>query len=341
MAVLITADLHLSVNPRDEYRHVFMEETLPAIVKEHKPSSLIILGDLTDSKDCHSAPLVNRMVDQIRVLEHLCPLYILRGNHDCLDPSQPFFKFLGHLDGVKWINDPWGEVLTDLGNCLFLPHTRNYKKDWALKSRFAPFERDPSTGFIFCHNTFEGADAGHGNPLGGIPTNTLPKQARVISGDVHVPQEVDQVTYVGAPYTVTFGDSYKPRILLVERKGNKFDYKSIPVPGINKRTVELKNHEKIVRPERYEKDLLKVRVHLKASDYADWNNIQNRVRKTYEEAGAVVCLVQPVKTDATVRLNRKAGAVSKSDKQMMNDYAKRRGVSDDILKTGLWLMEKV
>jgi len=336
MTALVTADFHLSSNPRDAYRHWWVAGELRELVKSLKPDRVIILGDLTDQKDCHNAGLVNDVVGYLHNLSKTCPVIVLRGNHDCINPLEPFFEFVGLLPNVTWITRPKAIALEGLGNCMFLPHTRNHKKDWKELS-FAPFQRDPDTGWIFCHNTFEGADAGTGHPLKGIPTEVFPKKAKVISGDIHVPQKLDQITYVGAPYTVTFGDSYQPRVLLLGR--NKVE-RSINCTGPQKCTVDIVNvHEPLPDYEINAGDMLKIRVHLKASDYAKWNEIQASVRKWGEDYKAIVSIIQPMKLDKHVRLARKQTA-TQTDRELMELYSKRRSVSDDVLKTGLWIMDK-
>ena len=144
---LITADLHFSSNPRDEYRFEIVD-TLRRLVRTHQAEALVILGDLTEAKEKHSAWLTNRITDSIVRLANECLVVILKGNHDYLsDPTTPFFRFLGHLENVWWINDPCVKF-----SPLYLPHTRNYREDWA--------GIDLSTELIYTHNAFVGADLG-------------------------------------------------------------------------------------------------------------------------------------------------------------------------------------
>ena len=49
MKILITADLHLAGTSRDAYRFVFLQRTLPKLLRTHSPDLLLILGDLTES----------------------------------------------------------------------------------------------------------------------------------------------------------------------------------------------------------------------------------------------------------------------------------------------------
>lgn len=342
MLTLLTADLHLNSNPRDEYRHTFVAG-LPDMAKRLRCGRVIILGDLTDEKDCHNAELVNRIVGYLYELGQQCEVIILRGNHDCVDPTMPFFRFVHMIENVRWINDMDCFGLVGLGLCTFLPHTRNHERDWK-KFDFAPYKRDPERGWIFCHNTFEGSDAGGGRRLRGIPTTVFPKRATVVSGDVHVPQINGPVVYVGAPYTINFGDAYKPRVLMLgTTTGQKTQMQSIPVPGVQKRLIQMKagnyNSEKLLK--RVNKgDILKIKVKLGADDYSRWPIIQDNTREWGQRNGCVVHSVVPIKASATLRVkNTMTGVEHASDAELLEKYAKRRNVPADVLKAGLKLME--
>ena len=339
---LVTADLHLNDNPRDSYRHDFMLDTLPKYIRQFDPKYLIILGDLTDEKDRHCAELVNAVVDYLhKYTEMVKEVIILRGNHDCLDPTQPFFGFVNKLPNVTWITNPEIKTYPELGICTFLPHTRDYKKDWA-QFNFAPYKRDPNCGWIFCHNTFDGAVAGGNRKLSGIPADVFPSNAKVLSGDIHVPQKLGSVTYVGAPYTITFGDTYKPRIRMLTRNNGKLRIDTqMLLNTTQKRTIEITNLAKLDKhiEEFAEGDLLKLKVHLKAEEYPKWNEIKIMLREWADKNGGLLCEIQPVKQARSIRLNRKAVS-TKSDAELLQTYVKRKGIDLSFLKTGIWLMEK-
>src|SRR6266567_2832077 len=107
MTTLVTADLHLSSNPRDAYRHERMWE-IRKILKKYEVDRLLILGDLTEQKDHHSAELVNEVVNHMILFSECCPVTILRGNHDYVSSECPFFVFLKHIKRIQWINNPTG-----------------------------------------------------------------------------------------------------------------------------------------------------------------------------------------------------------------------------------------
>lgn len=315
---LITGDLHLNDNPRDLYRHGFVATVLFDMLRQHKPDRLVILGDLTEEKDRHSAWLVNKIVDHFRKLLARVPeVVIVRGNHDYLDEGNPFFGFLGNFEGLDFISKPW----IDDDDVLWLPHTVNYKRDWAKLER----------GLIaYTHNTFDDFKfQQHGIPLEAIPAD------RIISGDIHIPHEVGNLTYVGAPYRVNFGDDYEPRVLL--RKGGKFT--SIETGDLvpQKRLIELASPKHRPKDMANPRDIVKIRAALEYSDLANWNTIRNGIATWAQEKEFVVYSITPVvhyepgaRTPTTKR---------KSDRKFVEDYGRVRGIDEATLKTGLGMLD--
>lgn len=330
--ILVTSDLHWNDKPRDFYRHTIVEYLL-ALIAEQQVDQLIIAGDLTEEKDKHSAWLVNKIFDHIDRLAKQCRVTILRGNHDCLQPSMPFFRCLSRIPNVDWINDPF-ESLDD-PKVLYLPHTRDYKRDWSeinvKKYRW-----------VFTHNTFHGAVTETGTKLEGIPRSVFSKKQTVISGDIHVPQKLRPITYVGAPYTIRFGDVFKPRVMLLDEDGNM---KSVPVGGVRKVLVDVGLSGDLPKDTVRHGDILKVRVYIGRDDsYERFAERKEEVIKFYRNAYCKVDKVQPVVEGGgssssgkvkRVRLNKK-----RTDEQVLESYSLSRGISDSMYKTGRRLMRK-
>ena len=331
MSALVTADLHLSSNPRDRYRFAAMER-LAELIEKNKVTTLIIPGDLTEEKNFHSAELVNDVVELVHILSEIVGNVIfMMGNHDYKDADCPFFYFLRRLSNVTWIRNPTRTAVTGLAEkCLFLPHTPDYKRDWdGIEMR--------DMDWIFAHNTFEGAATEHGRRLSGIPTSVFPKGSRVIAGDIHTPQTVGCVTYVGSPFTVDFGDVFNPRVLLLE--GHKM--KSISLPGPQKKLLTLKPGYKLTDLDLIEGDVIKVQYNLPNDAREKWPEVRDKLRVQLQDLGCLVYAVQPV-VDKTKRVG---SVVSKrrvnTDETMIRMFAEQNKVSDDVLETGLALIETV
>jgi hypothetical protein len=335
--ILITADLHLSENPRDEYRHQFMHG-LVGIVKRRKPDALLILGDLTQEKDRHSSVLVNSVVNHLDLLADECPVGVLMGNHDYANESFPFFAFLGRIPNVTWIDRVMdGARLPNglarvLGNALFLPHTRSYQEDWA--------EAIPAFGsfkWIFAHNTFNGANVGFGRELEGIPLDIFPRKARVVSGDIHVPQTFGPITYVGAPYTVNYGDDYKPRLLAIEGG----DAHSVSVASWpQKRLITINDVADLdaLSETLNAGDLCKVRASI--DDMGTWHSTRKAIEKWGADIGVIVQRMEPVIVAKSIKRRvRIKESDQHSDRDVLEQFGRRHDVDDKTMKLGVELLE--
>lgn len=330
--MLITADLHCSDNPRDGYRLRWFERFIK-LAQQKRPSMIVVLGDLTEEKDRHAASLVNTVVDNLYALTQVCPVYGLQGNHDyTADPDNGFWPFLSHIHNLTWITRPTGFKF-DGQELLFLPHTRDYKRDWKdlqLKGY----------DWIFAHNAFEGALSEHGHKLEGIPISTFPRDARVISGDVHKPQMVGPVEYVGAPYLCDFGDDYTPRVLWLDRDGSK---RSLACPGPQKRLVDIRSPAELELQKHVRSgDILKVRVQLAMKDRERWPKIRKAVEDWAEDLGCVLHACQPqFKLDPTKPgvAFIPNGSGQRSDTDILKKFAAARGLSEAVLKAGLDFLE--
>jgi DNA repair exonuclease SbcCD nuclease subunit len=335
MTGLLVADLHLTDNPRDQYRHDF-QKRLRRIVKRHGVSYVLILGDLTEEKDRHGAWLVNQVVEHLARLAKLTEVIILKGNHDYVDASLPYYGFLRRLRGLSFINAPLeaGQgstaLLSSLGRVLLLPHSANPSRDWkGLKLK--------SYDWVFTHMTFQSAHVGHGRQMKGLPLDTF-GDARVVSGDIHIPQKLGEgnVVYVGAPYTVDFGDDYKPRVMLIEDDGT---LSSISVDdGPQKRVVEIKSVDELPGAVTlFGNDILKIRYVLQPSEKDSWHNIVAAIRRYCEGAGVNAHVIQPVMAVPGISMKKQA-LDSKSDVEVLRAYGKLQKLDKAKMKVGLSLL---
>jgi DNA repair exonuclease SbcCD nuclease subunit len=335
MRVLVTGDLHFSDNPRDQYRHDFVAQFCK-LVTQYKADGVIILGDLTELKDRHSAVLVNQVVSHIHSIAKLCPVIILPGNHDGPTPLNPFFRFAERISGITWVSTPIEgknvpiPLKMGLNRSLFLPYSANYKEDWADMC-FSGYD------WIFAHQTFHGADVGFGKKLDGIPLSLFPKDAKVISGDIHVPQKLGQVTYVGSPYSVDFGDDFEPRILLLENNRAR----SIPCDGVQKRLVNVQSLKALHEYRGLTKgDILKIKI--RVTQQEKWPEVRQAARAWGDKNGYWVYSVIPVMDQAQkAKSDVRGQSVRKSDRDLVQEFARARGLSERVVKTALFLMERV
>ena len=145
------------------------------------------------------------------------------------------------------------------------------------------------------------------------------------------------MTYVGSPFTVDIGDTFEPRVLLLK----DHTMKSIPLPGPQKRLLTLDPGFRLKDLDLIEGDVVKIQYNLPADAREKWPEIRDKLREQLQALGCLVYAVQPV-IDKT---KRSGSVVSKrrvnTDDVMVRMFAQQNKVSDDVLETGLALIEKV
>lgn len=281
LPALIVTDLHLTAKPDDEYRWTLFP-WLQKQCQELKIETLLILGDTTDAKDYHSSTLVNRVVDNILETKKYVPeINILLGNHDYLRDGHPFFHFLNKFDGIRFIDKPLGiNTNVDMA-ALYLPHTKNLG-DWD-KFDFAVYD------YVFMHQTVQGSIASNGQAMDGeITGDSLGQpQVQIYSGDIHVPQDIGNVRYVGSPYHVHFGDKFLPRCIHIDANGEEHDlhFKTLSRTSIKATSA----HDFLKQIATMKKgDQIKVLMELSQEDKFDWDSIRKEILGFSAVAGITV-----------------------------------------------------
>lgn len=327
MKRLVTSDWQLCDNPRDRYRTDFVVKTLPDLIDKYNVDQLLVLGDITEQKDNHPAPLVNEIVRTFEAISKKCEIIILEGNHDYLHEGFPFFEFLKYTKNISWISKP-----TERDNCLYLPHTRDYKKEWkGLK-----FD---GCDFVFAHNIFTGVNTQTGHALSGISPSVFPDDALIISGDVHDPQTIadGKIIYAGSPCLCDFGDDYQPRVLLLD----DLKVKSIKVYGQQKRLIQLYWPNDIELP--YEKvnenDIVKIQVHISMENVSQWIDIRSKVEDWAAKRKWIVNTIQPIVSYVQGERKKIVKSQKKSDGQYLQSFVQRTGTDERTAQIGKEIVE--
>lgn len=333
MNALITSDLHLTDSPRDEYRWPLFPWLLEMVTK-HTVRNVFLLGDLTDAKDRHSARLVNRFTDEVGKIASKCSVDIIPGNHDAIDMNYPFFEFLKEIPRVSFHRVPATVFGTEY---LLLPHTKNYAEDWADWKRWV----SPSTKYILCHQTFDGAKAENGQELKGIPPSFFKTfKGQIYSGDIHVPQRVSRnIEYVGAPYRVHFGDAFTPRVLLLQGK----EAIDLHPPIRGRELVTIRGMRDLRKAEVARGDQLKVRVLLRRDEYPDWPALRKEIAALAKEREWELCGVELKALQSPTRWEEREGEAIRSrlPADTLAEYASKKKLPKDLREAGLEILREV
>lgn len=332
--LLLTGDLHLTDRLEDSHRwEVF--ERIREVCKQEEVYSCVILGDLTDRKDCHPANLVHRIIDELST--EFPPTSILKGNHDYIDEGAPFFKFLGsfgwaHRRSVGCFSTMMLVNPVQYESMLFLPHTRSPEKVWKNYIGKKP------ASLLLTHITLHGCQAANGMFLEGIPASLIPDADIVFSGDIHLPQTMryrdTDFVYVGSPYHTRFVyQNYEPRFVIVEVDTDTFSYAGnwYSVPTGLKRKVAVS----VSSPDEIDSQLLnslkdtdELRIVCRQPEGTtskEWEPLLAQFKERAPQAD-----VQPLVEGTLTNVNRDV----KTHKDLLHAYCDDRGISDTARNLG-------
>lgn len=325
MRILITADLHLTDNPIEQYRwDVFRH--LCNYQDETEANRIYILGDITDRKDRHSSFLVNRLVKELDNLTRFAPIDITMGNHDMPLQGPPFWDFLNEHSLIRYITKP----VWDIDDCLLLPFSINPREDWK------------DTGYqkataLFLHQTVEGACV-DGNRKIPKDVNPMPNLdypfTCIISGDVHKPQELEKITYVGAPHPVRFSETWTNRFLLLDTKLETL--MEIPIPSIKRRILDISDSKEVPTDLR-SGDQVRIRYKLNQDKLPQWPDEQEKIKQWGIDKNILIVSIEALFEDQGGLSDHQTPALTPT--QIYNDFCEAEKVSDQLKNFGKSILD--
>lgn len=282
MTYILSTDWHLDDNPANEYRWRAFDHVMQA-VQQGQDTEVILLGDIFDRKDRHTGNLVNRFVTKMKALTELTDVTCIMGNHDAPVNGTPYWEFLNTIPRLNYVTKPHAD-----GELLFLPFSSDPMKDW----EGIPFELYKAA---FMHQTVSGVLLENGeryvadNTSNQIPN--LPSNIRSYSGDIHVPQMVRGIIYVGAPHPIKFGDEYSCRMLRIHPTTLRI-VEEIPVYTISRRIYEIGSVAELEYVAANPGDQAKVRFRIPADGIEQWPAEQEQISQWAAEHGVSLASVE-------------------------------------------------
>jgi DNA repair exonuclease SbcCD nuclease subunit len=316
--ILLTADWHLTDQPQDEYRWRAFDH-VRAARKSNGVTETIIAGDLVDRKDRFSAAFVNRL---LAALETIAPVIVLRGNHDTALREPNYFDWMADMlrADVHYITEPW-----TTGRMLLLPFTPTPTEDWE-KLQFADFRA------AVMHATVTGARVSNGIVLENPGFPKLPPHLKVYSGDIHHPQHVNGVTYIGAPHAVKFGDDYKTRMLVIHPETYDMVLE-IPIETPRKLIAEIRSIRELPLNVR-RGDQVRIRIN---GNIEDLTGNEAAIALWAQEQGVTLAGI-----DVIVETTHAGRGVdtTQTPEAILREFAVHEQIGDDVLDVGLALLKE-
>lgn len=178
---------------------------------------LVIAGDLHDTKANIRGEVQNELLS---ILQHPeVTVYVLPGNHDLLNEKAPEHG-LNYLEPHCTVFSGQAKILLNKVIIGFIPYTSNPQ---AIRAKLT------NEQIVVMHQGFLGAHLGdYVQDKTSMDPETL-KDFTVISGHYHRHQTVGPVTYIGNPFTLTFGEANDgPKGFLVVNEDGSFTRDILP-----------------------------------------------------------------------------------------------------------------
>jgi len=333
--ILLVSDPHFTDKPEDSYRFDLFE-AIWDWCEEYEINQILFLGDLTHEKDNHSAKLVNKIVDGIFGLTGYCPVTILMGNHDYFDPEHPFFEFLEIIPNCNFIDTPHCDVF-DGELVLLIPHQKEFKMP------FIPVTHK-KLDYIFIHQCVDGAIAETGKHLSGVnisPLSDLKPRGGIWAGDIHKPQRVGAVTYVGAPYNIRFGDNFEGRCILLDPKD--YSHKELYFATPRKWSLTIRDASELFNFKDFRKGhFVKIKLELSKEEIPDWPEQKDQIIQFCKDSKLQLTGPELIVMKSTKRLRLQQKEQSAIEpREVLKGFCKYEQVPNEIKKAGLKILKNV
>lgn len=185
---------------------------------------VIWLGDMLDTKEVVRSRCLNVLYRYLKGsdLQHT----ILVGNHDWhnLECKDHALEPLKELENATIVDKPL--IINEM---LLLPYIHSPKE---FKETVAKYARRVVSTVLIMHQGVNGFDFGNGFiEENGVDMGDLPKFGTIISGHFHKYQKKGNLTYVGTPFSHSFGESNQDKyIMLFNTEGHKQELIETPFP---------------------------------------------------------------------------------------------------------------
>lgn len=243
----IIGDIHVTNQNHDKVEKLFK-------VIEKLGNTTILLGDVLDTKEVVRSKSLNLVYKLLKDSE--LDFHIIVGNHDFhnleAEPSKHSLVTLQELPNVTIYDKP-----TTVGTLFFVPFVHG--KEAILEAISVP---DADKRTLFGHLDIVGFDYGNGYiSESGADANDFKSFKRVILGHYHKHCTKENLTYLGTPFSHSFGETNQDKyIATLNMKTDEF--KLIPTNKVFPRhitvTVDCDKDNKLDTEELREQDYHRV-----------------------------------------------------------------------------------
>jgi hypothetical protein len=321
---LLFTDTHWDDNPVNEYRWQIFDK-IEEIKTQYPITHTFNLGDAVDRKDRFTGAFVNRLFEH---LKQVAPITILRGNHDTTLRPPNYFDFMSEEFLRSKINYVAKPVPFNDG-LLLLPFSAKPKEDWKGLN-FRDYKA------VFMHATVTGAIIENGQVMENRGFPMIPGDVKFYSGDVHVPQDVRNITYVGCPYPIKFGDRFPCRILLLD-EDTFLIMEEIKLTPPRKLMVDIRDIEGLEKIRVRQGDQVKIRFSCNPADIDSFGQTEAAILRWAKEHGVTIAGTEVIVGST---YNRDVDT-NQTPEMILRRFAEHEGLTEDMLGIGLILLKEM
>jgi predicted phosphodiesterase len=193
----IIGDVHCTLKNLDKVKELFD-------IAEGLGNDVILLGDLLDTKSIVRSECLNLYIDCMK--NSNLKFKVLVGNHDyhhleCFDHSLQPLKSLSNVEVID-------QITTDENGFVLFP----YRHDVSIIRKV--LKEIPDNSIVFGHFDTAGFDYGNGFLCeAGLSLKDFARCKSVISGHFHKYQQEKNLTYLGTPFSHSFGESNQTKYI--------------------------------------------------------------------------------------------------------------------------------
>jgi DNA repair exonuclease SbcCD nuclease subunit len=246
----VVGDIHCKLENLDKVKLLFE-------IIESLGNPTILLGDLLDTKDLVRARCLNLYYECFS--KSKLEFTVLVGNHDLIniDRKDHALTPLCALKNVTIVDEPYIST-----NYLFLP----YNKSLSELSESVIHAKESEIKFIFGHLDIQNFNYGNGIiSQEGFKLEDFKGFKRVLLGHYHCFQTKDNLTYLGTPFSHSFGESDQTKYIgILDIEINQLELLETPFP--KHRTFEI-NCDAVTPNSLEFKDLMENSFKINMNDY--------------------------------------------------------------------------
>jgi len=336
---LVTTDLHLTDKKEDEYKWSIFKSITDYVTINHV-KTLVLCGDLCDKKDRHTSKLVNRICDELEKLLEICPwleIHILKGNHDYLDSDFPFFRFLKLHPNIRYICS-----VTVINNIAYIPHIDFNRDDKNLHS--IETLNTTSINVCFMHQTVVDTPVyGGSSVIEAEPTlkDFVKQFDTVFCGDIHVPQQIGNVVYIGAPTAHKYGDEYQGRMLSITDN----TWEEILLNNVRKWNITFEGDPEVFKEldkvDVARGDMVKVNLVFTDHEISEYSFYKTLLIKELETRGIIKYKINSTVSSTSGDVRPKVELKIDTPEQVLEKYCEHRELEGDLIEVGKEIIDGV